>query len=55
MGLEVFVNFKMEVMELNDVFYQTIRNLVEGARNQVKVAVNFTMVDLYWAIGKQIV
>lgn len=42
-------------MKLNEVFYQTIRDLIAKARHQVKVAVNFTMVDLYWSIGKRIV
>ncbi len=42
-------------MKLNEVFYQTIRDLIAKAQHQVKVAVNFTMVDLYWSIGKRIV
>jgi predicted nuclease of restriction endonuclease-like (RecB) superfamily len=36
-------------------FYQDIRQLIEQARSQVKVAVNSTMVNLYWSIGKRII
>jgi predicted nuclease of restriction endonuclease-like (RecB) superfamily len=36
-------------------FYQDIRQLIEQARSHVKVAVNSTMVNLYWSIGKRII
>ncbi len=36
-------------------FYQDIRQLIEQARSHVKVAVNATMVGLYWSIGQRIV
>jgi predicted nuclease of restriction endonuclease-like (RecB) superfamily len=42
-------------MELENNFYQHIRELIVQARNHVKVAVNSSMVDLYWSIGQRIV
>ena len=36
-------------------FYQYIRQLIVQARTRVKVAVNVSMVDLYWSIGQRIV
>ena len=42
-------------MEININFYQHIKNLIVDARSRVRIAVNFTMVDLYWSIGQQIV
>ena len=45
----------MKEIQPISTFYQDIRQLIEQARTRVKVAVNFTMVDLYWSIGKRIV
>ena len=42
-------------MQLDTNFYRHIKQLIEQARNRVKAAVNFSMVDLYWSIGQQIV
>jgi hypothetical protein len=42
-------------MKININFYQNIKNLIVDARSRVRVAVNTTMVDLYWSIGQQIV
>jgi len=42
-------------MQLDSKFYQSIRQLIEQARSRVKATVNFTMVELYWSIGSQIV
>ena len=45
----------MKEIQPISTFYQDIRQLIEQARTHVKVAVNSTMVDLYWSIGKRIV
>lgn len=43
------------MMELENNFYQQIRELIAQARNRVRVAVNASMVDLYWSIGERVV
>jgi len=41
--------------QIDNNFYQHIRQLIVQARTRVKVAVNVSMVDLYWSIGQRIV
>jgi predicted nuclease of restriction endonuclease-like (RecB) superfamily len=43
------------MIQIDNNFYQHIRQLIEQARSRVKVAVNVSMVDLYWSIGQRIV
>jgi predicted nuclease of restriction endonuclease-like (RecB) superfamily len=43
------------MIQIDDNFYQHIRQLIVQARTRVKVAVNVSMVDLYWSIGQRIV
>lgn len=45
----------MDFLEQNEnKLYENIRNEVTKARQKVYAAVNFTMVETYWNIGKQI-
>ena len=41
--------------QIDNSLYQHIRQLIVQARTRVKVAVNVSMVDLYWSIGQRIV
>ncbi len=36
-------------------FYNEIRTIVQSAKNKVYTAVNTTMIEAYWLIGKRIV
>lgn len=40
---------------LDDEFYGSIKQILTSARNNAYHAVNFTMVQTYWKIGKSIV
>ena len=40
---------------LDDEFYMRIKEILTSARNNAYRAVNFTMVQAYWKIGKSIV
>ena len=46
---------KKELLSVQDNTYQTIRNAVLSAKNEVYTTVNFAMVEAYWEIGKSIV
>ena len=41
--------------QIDNGLYQHIRQLIVQARTRMKVAVNVSMVDLYWSIGQRIV
>ena len=45
----------MEIQVARNDIYQSIREIILTARHSVKQAANFTMVQAYWQIGKQIV
>lgn len=40
---------------INNEFYEDIRLILEKSRKDVSKAINFTMVDAYWNIGKRII
>ncbi|MBE0451924.1 MAG: DUF1016 domain-containing protein [Clostridia bacterium] len=40
---------------MNNEFYEDIRLILEKSRKDVSKAINFTMVDAYWNIGKRII
>ena len=40
---------------MNQVFYNSIKDILESARNKVYQVANFAMVEAYWQIGKSIV
>lgn len=40
---------------INNKFYEDIRIILETSRKDVSKAINFTMVDAYWNIGKRII
>lgn len=40
---------------MNTRFYEQIKSILEGARNQAYSAANSAMVQAYWSIGKSIV
>ncbi len=44
---------KMEILENN--FYNSIKNILQGARSNAYRQINFVMVEAYWRIGQQIV
>lgn len=46
---------KIKQMQITTNIYQNIRHLLSEARRKVAIAVNSTMVDTYWEIGRQIV
>ena len=45
----------MKKLKMNNNFYKDIQAIIETARNKAYKAVNFTMVEAYWAVGKRIV
>lgn len=40
---------------MDELFYNSIRQILESTRNKVYYAANFAMVEAYWEIGKRIV
>lgn len=40
---------------MQDQFYEEIRQILESTRSRAYQAVNSTMVEAYWQIGKSIV
>ena len=40
---------------LNLEFYSNIKEILETARKKAYAAINFTMIEAYWEIGKRIV
>jgi len=49
------MNDKDELSNLNNELYLNIKSIINTARNQVAKAINFSMVNAYWNIGKIIV
>ncbi len=45
----------MNNLTQNDNLYQSIKNILQTARDNAYRQVNFIMVEAYWNIGKQIV
>lgn len=51
---------KKNMEEKNEIkgisgLYNSIKTILAGARQRVYTALNFTMVESYWLVGKQIV
>ena len=45
----------MNDLTQNDNLYQSVKNILQTARDNAYRQVNFIMVEAYWNIGKQIV
>ena len=45
----------MEVQPAQNEIYQSIREVILTAKSNVKKSVDFTMVQAYWEIGRQII
>ncbi len=43
------------IIEMNQNFYEEIKNILIIARNKVYQTANFAMVEAYWNIGKSII
>ncbi len=44
-----------KIFEMNQNFYEGIKNILITARNKVYQTANFAMVEAYWNIGKSII
>ncbi len=44
-----------ELVVMNSQLYDSIKDILDIAKNKVNKAVNFAMVDAYWNIGRMIV
>ena len=44
----------MNNLTQNDNLYQSVKNILQAARDNAYRQVNFIMVEAYWNIGKQI-
>ena len=46
---------RKRIFEMNQNFYDEIKNILTAARNKVYQTANFAMVEAYWNIGKSII